>query len=71
MWITCYQCKGSGHNMDTNMDTMFHEGTDLPSYVCIICYTPFWWEDKELRGKLWIEDNMAPITPPSSPSIIK
>ena len=67
MWITCYQCKGSGHNIDTNIDTMFHEGTDVPSYVCITCYTPFWWEDKELRCKLWIEDNMAPITPPSSP----
>jgi len=46
---------------------MFHEGTDIPSYICITCYTPFWWEDIELRGKIWIEDNIVPITPPSSP----
>ena len=68
MYVTCYACNGSGHNHNIYMENiMFHEGTDIPSYVCITCYSQFWWEDKDLRGKIWIEDNIAPITPPSSP----
>ena len=68
MYVTCPHCNGSGHNHNIYMENiMFHEGTDIPSYVCITCYSPFWWEDKNLRGKIWIEDNITPITPPSSP----
>jgi hypothetical protein len=67
MYVICYHCNGTGYNHNMDKEIMLHEGTDIPSYVCITCYTPFWWEDIELRGKIWIQDNSIPITPPSSP----
>ena len=66
MWVTCYHCDGSGYNNE-EQTSVFHLGTDVPSNICITCYTPFFWEDDDTRGKIWVYDNDIPITPPSSP----
>jgi len=54
MWVTCYQCNGEEELIDNK---------------CLLCDREYsniyiWYY---YRGMIWIDDNIDPISPPTSP----
>lgn len=57
MWYTCHNCNGEGV---------------INVSPCILCsqYNIYFGDILTIYGHIWCEDNIEPITPPSSPRII-
>ena len=68
MWITCYECEGSGYSKkDIHKDNQRNNTKQNKKIHCSICNPQNQDINPLLRGQLWIEDNFFPLTPPESP----
>ena len=55
MWTNWHICKGQGF--------IFYKNN---KYICK-CFIPGYTINGFFKGKIWVNDNYKPITPPSSP----
>lgn len=68
MWITCYNCYGSGYEIikKDNNYLSEKENTEKTCRVCERYRTSN--ENYQFYGQIWVEDDYNILTPPSSPS---
>ena len=64
MWFTCHNCNGTGVRETRGVGQIIEE--------CSVCslYNIYIDDILTIYGHIWCEDEIQPITPPSSPRII-